>query len=255
MQVLTLQLLGSVLLGSAAAERLNILHRFYHPLLEEQTFTVRGTIDPSNPVQSYQSASVDISSFESLYTQVETDAERGLYQVALERDQGEVSGWSSVKAVRYFLVCSYLKSSIIEQCHLSQASSEQFVFHTTEEPHSAPYSVDYFVSPIPHDGSCPKLSGSTAKSPFTTFFSRESSTNITRLVSLRSSQLPPLYVYQRVTYDLSYLPDLSPRLREPPPLTPQGEPVKPVPEKSFVQKYWVYIVAVLVALCKPFSNS
>jgi hypothetical protein len=39
-----------------------------------------------------------------------------------------------------------------------------------------------------------------------------------------------------------------PELRTPPPLTPQGEPVQPVPEQSFIQKYWIYILIALGAL-------
>jgi len=39
-----------------------------------------------------------------------------------------------------------------------------------------------------------------------------------------------------------------PELRKPPPLTPQGEPVQPVPEQSFIQKYWIYILIALGAL-------
>lgn len=55
------------------------------------------------------------------------------------------------------------------------------------------------------------------------------------------------------------LPDLHirvcrPELRIPPPLTPEGEPVASVPEKSFVQKYWIYMVVVLGAL-REFSVS
>ena len=41
-----------------------------------------------------------------------------------------------------------------------------------------------------------------------------------------------------------------PELRVPPPLTPQGEPVQVVMEKSFIQKYWIYILVALGALCK-----
>ena len=39
-------------------------------------------------------------------------------------------------------------------------------------------------------------------------------------------------------------------LRTPPPLTAEGEPVKPEPEKTFLQKYWLYIVAAMFALRK-----
>jgi len=39
-----------------------------------------------------------------------------------------------------------------------------------------------------------------------------------------------------------------PELRSPPPLTPEGQVVTPEPEKSFIQKYWIYILAVMVVL-------
>jgi len=39
-----------------------------------------------------------------------------------------------------------------------------------------------------------------------------------------------------------------PELRAPPPLTPEGQVVTPEPEKSFLQKYWIYILAVMVVL-------
>ena len=39
-----------------------------------------------------------------------------------------------------------------------------------------------------------------------------------------------------------------PELRSPPPLTPEGQVVTPEPEKSFLQKYWIYILALMVIL-------
>jgi len=59
-------------------------------------------------------------------------------------------------------------------------------------------------------------------------------TNIAHLnttVETRLPRLPPL-----------------PDLRVPPPLTPEGEPVVPVPEKSLFARYWMYGAAILVAL-------
>jgi hypothetical protein len=41
-----------------------------------------------------------------------------------------------------------------------------------------------------------------------------------------------------------------PELRKPPPLTLEGEPVKPVPEQSFFQKYWMYGLIAMAALRK-----
>jgi len=43
-------------------------------------------------------------------------------------------------------------------------------------------------------------------------------------------------------------PNSRPELRSPPPLTPEGQVVTPEPEKTFLQKYWIYILAVMVVL-------
>jgi hypothetical protein len=43
-------------------------------------------------------------------------------------------------------------------------------------------------------------------------------------------------------------PNSRPELRSPPPLTPEGKVVVPEPEKSLVQKYWVYALAFVVIL-------
>lgn len=54
--------------------------------------------------------------------------------------------------------------------------------------------------------------------------------------------------FERV-YDLeSDLFNSRPELRAPPPLTPEGKVVAPEPEKTFLQKYWVYILAFMVIL-------
>lgn len=39
-----------------------------------------------------------------------------------------------------------------------------------------------------------------------------------------------------------------PELRSPPPLTPEGKVVTPEPERSFIQKYWVYVLGFVVIL-------
>jgi hypothetical protein len=38
----------------------------------------------------------------------------------------------------------------------------------------------------------------------------------------------------------------------PPPLTPQGQAVKPEPEQTFLQKYWMYIAGALLVMSKDF---
>ena len=39
-----------------------------------------------------------------------------------------------------------------------------------------------------------------------------------------------------------------PELRLPPALTPEGQVVTPEPEKGFLQKYWIYILGLMVIL-------
>ena len=100
-----------------------------------------------------------------------------------------------------------------------------------------PFAIDYSVSPVPQNGVCAEAS--TGKYP-----AHNAS------VVLMSPRMPPLYTCSIVFVNL---PDccirvFRPELRVPPPLTPEGEPVAPVPEKSFVQKYWIYMVVVLGAL-------
>ncbi|KAG7096804.1 hypothetical protein E1B28_004213 [Marasmius oreades] len=113
--------------------------------------------------------------------------------------------------------------SSVKWCHLPQISSETLILHTTDTSQPTSHAIDYFVSPILPDGACP-VKGSLSAS-----FEHLARLNTT--VLLRTPRLPPL-----------------PELRTPPPLTPEGKPAEPVPEKSFIQKYWMYIAAALVAL-------
>lgn len=39
---------------------------------------------------------------------------------------------------------------------------------------------------------------------------------------------------------------VRPELRQPPQLSETGQPVAPAPEKSFLQKYWMYIMLALL---------
>lgn len=43
----------------------------------------------------------------------------------------------------------------------------------------------------------------------------------------------------------------SAELRTPPPVDPQGQVVRPPPEKSFLQKYWMYFALLFLVICKP----
>ncbi|KAE9397153.1 hypothetical protein BT96DRAFT_823741, partial [Gymnopus androsaceus JB14] len=140
--------------------------------------------------------------------------DRVLYQVALEREDAE---W---------------EVSSVKLCHLPFITTEYIILHSSQV--SSPYGIDYFVSPIPNDGSCPKLGSVPASfaSPF------QALNKLNTTVVHKSATLPPL-----------------PQLRAPPPLTAEGAPVQPAPEKTFIQKYWMYGAAILVALCMFFVLS
>jgi len=134
-----------------------------------------------------------------------------LYQIALEHE-GDTSD-------------TQWDISSVKVCHLSKVSSETILLRLSADPVSKPFALHYFVSPIPHDGSCPQTKSKERIFPATSV--KNFSKNVKHLnttVVLSKTANPPL-----------------PELRAPPPLTPEGEVMKPQPEKTFLQKYWMYI--------------
>ncbi|KAG6880376.1 hypothetical protein C0992_007787 [Termitomyces sp. T32_za158] len=192
-----------------------LYHRLYHPSEPQGHFEQRGTVTISHdnsvsfhPAPSFED---DISSFSHDMKQVK-NKDLLLYQVALEREgDKKEEHWdvSSVKA-----------------CHLAGSTSEQIYFHAVDVHGPKPYAINYFVTPIPHDGACPRSRSKKAKLP-----SLESFAKVNTTVFLKGSHVPPL-----------------PHLTSPPPITPDGQPVAPVSEKTFLQKYWMYIAAFLLAI-------
>ncbi|KAI0036814.1 hypothetical protein K488DRAFT_81801 [Vararia minispora EC-137] len=109
--------------------------------------------------------------------------------------------------------------SSVKACHLNVDAHESIILHyTSDAPGSTPYAIDLFVSPIPRDGACPPNPAPLA-----------APRNTTLTVSL--PRHPP-----------------SPELRAAPQMSQTGEPVKPPEEKTFFQKYWIYIAIVLATL-------
>ncbi|KAG6869307.1 hypothetical protein C0993_000060 [Termitomyces sp. T159_Od127] len=209
-----------------------LYHRLYHPSEPQGRFQQRGTVtiahDNSVSFHSAPSFADDIYSFAGDLKQVR-NKDLLLYQVALERDgDKKEEHWdiSSVKAVR---VCSsgpvWFLVILPFQCHLSESTSEQIYLHTVDVHVPIPYAINYFVTQIPHDGACPK-----SRSKKTKVLSFESFAKANTTVMIQGSHFPPL-----------------PHLASPPPITPDGQPVTPVPEKTFLQKYWMYIAALLLA--------
>jgi len=195
------------LLPLAFAEDFRILHRIHDPLAPSPLpFSERGILSVSSSSQSLV-ASASLGDDLLQFAETAQSLNGALYQVALEREGDEHQGEWSISSVK--------------ACHLPKSTSETFIIHQTSD--SKPFALDYFISPVPHDGSCSNTKAGSNPNKFHQTY------NTT--LSLRSPRLPPL-----------------PELRKPPPLTPQGEPVKLVPEQSFIQKYWMYSLVALAAL-------
>ncbi|KIY74083.1 hypothetical protein CYLTODRAFT_448288 [Cylindrobasidium torrendii FP15055 ss-10] len=195
-------------LAVLAVDVVDIYHRVSHPDLPQSKFQLRGqvTLDSLPPalVASASSAS-DLSAFTEALGTYSSDP-RTLYQIALG------SSFEQISSVRY--------------CHLGPKSSESIVLRSSISAPTAYYALDYFVTPIPHDGSCP--------SPLSVPTIAFESTNVT----IQTAHFPPL-----------------PELRGQPVQAAAAQQVgedgspKPVPEeKTFLQKYWLYIAAALVML-------
>ncbi|KAH9482376.1 hypothetical protein JR316_0004476 [Psilocybe cubensis] len=204
-------------LSVANAAELVLHHRVFHPDLPSQQYRKRSTVSLDTATAEHvPTFAQDLAAFADAVRTLDRDAEV-LYQVALEHE-GDSSealwDYSSVKA-----------------CYLSKATADTILLHLPSGQDNSPFAIDYFVSPIPHDGSCPQTKSKTSSpaSSLKAFSNKVQRLNST--VLLRQPTTPPL-----------------PELRAPPPLTPEGQVVKPVPEKSFIQKYWMYIVAVVLVL-------
>lgn len=182
------------------------------------------SLQPEHPLD-LASSTLESSTLDRLY-----------YYLALQCDDQPQSSWhlSSVKAV-----CLSLSfpghSSHPSQCYLPHATSQTLILHTDN---SKPFAVDYFVSPIPQDASCPNVPSKT------TFVESIRALNTTVIFKLSHS--PPLY--EAFLFNSPHSRRFRPQLRSPLPLTPTGRPVQPLPHKSFLQKYWMYIALFLLAL-------
>ncbi|EAU84894.1 hypothetical protein CC1G_00413 [Coprinopsis cinerea okayama7 len=188
----------------AQASQIQLHHRVLHPEATEAAWTEHGSLTYTDGHPQLQSQQA--STFSKLLEPVK-DLDNALYQVALQRDGSQVESEWAVSSVKL--------------CHLAAATSQILHLHVSSD--GKPYALDYFVSPIPHDGACP------TPLPIPSSFATVSRLNTTILLGRPSS--PP-----------------SPELRTPPPLTPEGQVVQPVPEKTFMQKYWLYITLGLIAL-------
>jgi len=108
--------------------------------------------------------------------------------------------------------------SSAKACHVLSGTSD--IISLVVDPRGSPFGVDYHVLGVPRDGSCPNTA-LTSSTP--------SITNTTVLLK-RPHPVP------------------SPILRVAPPLSPEGRPIVPPPEKSLIQKYWYYGIPIVIIL-------
>jgi hypothetical protein len=143
------------------AGALAVHHRLYAPTLPPVPFTERGSLLPEDGTYRLQPAPSlpdDLAAFADILALPAVD--NLYYQLALQRDD-QTWDFASVKAVCHYSPGVSLDSPIATglQCHLPQVTSQTIVLHLQD---SNPFAIDYYLSPIPHDGSCPKSKASAA---------------------------------------------------------------------------------------------
>lgn len=203
---------------NAAVDPPRLYHRLFDPAASGAPWAERGTLALPGP-GSAPSASAHLVPADTLEADLahfaqtlrSPDAAGALYQLALARPGAADPAHWHVSAVK--------------ACHLPQSTSEDIRVHLAAD--GTPYALDYFVAPVPRDGACPKRRRKDSKGETAPPLRHVSNTT----VSLVHPRHPPL-----------------PQLRVPPPLALDGKPVEPVPEKTFLQKYWIYMAVALFAL-------
>lgn len=107
----------------AQESSIKLLHRFYHPLLAESSFSERGAFVFTGNQVSFQPSSAftqDLQSFGEALQQIEPSAfDRALYQVALQRDSDTLLDLSSVKLVSQSRFLDNTQSSLLETVQIS----------------------------------------------------------------------------------------------------------------------------------------
>ncbi|KAF5322097.1 hypothetical protein D9619_000815 [Psilocybe cf. subviscida] len=211
---------AAALISVVSAADFSIYHRIFHPQLPAQPYTARGHVslsDSSSPTFTPSpKLAEDLRSFTSVLTGL-GNLDNALYQVALQPTP------ETPEALWDF--------SSTKLCYLNKVTTETIILSVSgAEP--SPDSLDYFVRPIPRDGSCP-LSKSNKKISLATSLNNFAKIieSVNTTVLLRGTETP-----------------IQPELKVPPPLNAEGEVVVPPPEKNFIQKYWMYILAVLMVI-------
>jgi hypothetical protein len=171
-----------------AHSEIRVQHRVVHPNLPMTPWSELGTVAlPSlHSISPLGSPATLVSSdtlLDDLVQSVDPTVEGAMYQVALERPGVADDVWptSVVKAVSRVDILRPLTSSCnVRQCHLPGSTSAHITIHFS--PTGLPFAVDHFVSPVPHDGSCPAHD------------TRKSYPALNATVTLMSPRQPPQHV-------------------------------------------------------------
>ncbi|PPQ99030.1 hypothetical protein CVT24_003590 [Panaeolus cyanescens] len=211
---------------STVSATISLHHRIFHPDLPALSYIPRATVDLSTgQLTSEQDLPEHFAGFIEALQTVD-NPENTLYQLALEHE------YDTAEALWDF--------SSVRACYLAQATSQTIVLHFPSSNKAGPHALDYFLSPINHDGTCPLTNlGSTVSTVAALESFSKSISNLNTTILIRNPTIPP-----------------SPELRSPPAISAEGEVVKPPPEKSFIQKYWMYMVAFLLVVreyCRTFQ--
>ncbi|CAE6396161.1 unnamed protein product [Rhizoctonia solani] len=105
--------------------------------------------------------------------------------------------------------------SSVKLCHLTSAYEEFLTLHKTVSGDI--FALDYHLDSVPKNGGCPHTPSA-------------------------------MYIASTDVQIKSPSPAFTPRLKVPPPMGADGQVIKPVPEQSFIQKYWMYIIPALIIL-------
>jgi len=190
-----------------------LYHRIFHPSFQSLKYLERGTLSGDPPtLKASESLAHDIETLSKALKDL-GDPSDALYQVAMT-SEGDAS-------------LSRLDYSSVKACHLQQAHTETWILHAADD--DVPFALDYFVSPIPSDGARPKRKALTSSAALRAF--ADSIRDMNTTIIFKRPTIPP-----------------QPDLRIPPQLTAEGEAVQPPPQKSFIQKYWIYIIGFLLVM-------
>ncbi|KAH0839906.1 hypothetical protein J3R83DRAFT_858 [Lanmaoa asiatica] len=154
-------------------EPIHVQHRVVHPNLPITPWSELGSIalpslhsiSPLGSSATLIPSNTLLDDLVQFQESVDPTIEGAMYQVALDRPGVADGVWPT---------------SVVKACHLTGSTSSHLTVHFS--PSGLPFAVDHFVSPVPHDGSCPP--------PDT----RKSYPAHNTTVTLMSSRQPPQHV-------------------------------------------------------------